>query len=187
VREVEEQFTKGQKGSSAMPHKRNPWRFENLSGIARVVRGYAVASLENIALWHERDISNSSVERIVLPDATIAVDFMLHRFAGLVENLVVYPERMRENLESSRGLVFSGTLLLLLAEKGLTREDAYRLVQGHAMDTWEKGGLFKERVLADPEIARVLDKEEIERAFDLDEALRNVGAIFARTLGENAR
>jgi adenylosuccinate lyase len=186
VREVEEEFTKGQKGSSAMPHKRNPWRFENLSGIARVVRGYAVAAMENLALWHERDISNSSVERIVLPDAAIAVDFMLHRFAGLVEKLFVYPERMRENLESSRGLVFSGTLLLELAEKGLTREDAYRLVQGHAMDTWEKGGHFKDRVLADPEIARVLDKEEIERAFDLDASLRNVAAIFRRTLGDPA-
>jgi adenylosuccinate lyase len=184
VREVEEEFTKGQKGSSAMPHKRNPWRFENLSGIARVVRGYAVASMENVALWHERDISNSSVERIVLPDAAIVVDFMLHRFAGLVEKLVVYPDRMRENLESSRGLVFSGTLLLALAEKGLAREDAYRLVQGHAMDTWEKGGRFEDRVLADAEIARVLSKEEIERAFDLDAALANVPAIFRRTLGD---
>ncbi|MCU0667954.1 MAG: adenylosuccinate lyase [Myxococcota bacterium] len=183
VREVEEEFSKGQKGSSAMPHKRNPWRFENLSGLARVIRGYAVAALENVALWHERDISNSSVERIVLPDAAIAVDFMLHRFAGLVEKLVVYPERMRENLESSRGLVFSGTLLLLLAEKGLTREDAYRLVQRHAMDTWEKGGNFRDRILADAAIAGVLSKEEIEQAFDLDASLRNVAAIFARTLG----
>ena len=187
VREVEEEVGKGQKGSSAMPHKRNPWRFENLSGLARVVRGYAVSALENLALWHERDISNSSVERVVLPDACIAVDFMLHRFAGLVETLRVHPERMRENLDSSRGLVFSGTLLLALAEKGLTREEAYRLVQGHAMDTWEKGGQFKDRVLADPEIARVLDKEEIERAFDLDAALRNVDAIFARTLGASER
>lgn len=184
VREVEEEFGRGQKGSSAMPHKRNPWRFENLSGLARVVRGHAVAALENLALWHERDISNSSVERVILPDAAIAVDFMLHRFAGLVETLRVLPERMRENLESSRGLVFSGTLLLALAEKELTREDAYRLVQGHAMATWEKGGQFKDRVLADAEIARVLTKEEVERAFDLEAALRNVDAIFARTLGE---
>ncbi len=183
VREVEEEFSKGQKGSSAMPHKRNPWRFETLTGLARVLRGYAASALENVALWHERDISNSSVERIVFPDASQLLDFMLHRFAGLVEKLVVYPERMRENLESSRGLVFSGTLLLLLAEKGLTREDAYRLVQGHAMDTWEKGGQFQSRVLADPEIARVLSKEEIEHAFDLDASLRNVDAIFARTLG----
>lgn len=186
VREVEEEFGRGQKGSSAMPHKRNPWRFENLSGLARVVRGYALSALENLALWHERDISNSSAERVVLPDASIAVDFMLQRFAGLVEGLRVYPERMRENLESSRGLVFSGTLLLALAGKGLSREDAYRLVQGHAMDTWEKGGAFRDRILADPEIARVLTKEEIERAFDLDAALRNVDAIFARALGEDA-
>ena len=183
VREVEEEFSKGQKGSSAMPHKRNPWRFETLTGLSRVLRGYAASALENVALWHERDISNSSVERIVFPDASQVLDFMLHRYAGLVEKLVVYPERMRENLESSRGLVFSGTLLLLLAEKGLTREDAYRLVQGHAMGTWEKGGQFQSRVLADAEIARVLSKEEIEHAFDLDASLRNVDAIFARTLG----
>jgi adenylosuccinate lyase len=184
VREVEEEFSKGQKGSSAMPHKRNPWRFETLTGLARVLRGYAATALENVALWHERDISNSSVERIVFPDASLLLDFMLHRYAGLVDGLVVYPERMRENLESSRGLVFSGNLLLLLAEKGLTREDAYRLVQGHAMDTWEKGGQFRDRILADPDIARVLDKEEIEHAFDLDAALRNVDAVFARTIGD---
>ena len=187
VREVEEEFGAGQKGSSAMPHKRNPWRFENVSGLARVVRGYATAALENIALWHERDISNSSVERVVLPDACIALDFMLHRFAGLVTSLRVYPERMRENLDASRGLVFSGTLLLALAEKGLTREQAYALVQRHAMDTWEKGGAFRDRVLGDPEIARVLRKEEIEAAFDLERALRNVEAVFARTLGERVR
>ena len=186
VREVQEPFAEGQKGSSAMPHKRNPVVCERITGLARVIRGDLQAALENVALWHERDISNSSVERIVFPDASQVLDFMLHRFAGLVDKLVVYPERMRENLESSRGLVFSGTLLLLLAQKGLTREDAYRLVQGHAMDTWEKGGQFKERVLADPEIARVLSKEEIEGAFDLDASLRNVDAIFARTLGEKA-
>jgi adenylosuccinate lyase len=182
VREVEEEFGRGQKGSSAMPHKRNPWRLENVSGLARVVRGYAAAALENLALWHERDISNSSVERVVLPDAAAVVDFMLHRLAGLVETLVVYPERMRENLELSRGLVFSGALLLELARKGLSREDAYRLVQGHAMDTWERGGDFRERVLADPAIAEALSKEEIDRAFDLGHALRNVDAIFERTL-----
>jgi adenylosuccinate lyase len=182
VREVEEEFGRGQKGSSAMPHKRNPWRLENVSGLARVVRGYAVAALENLALWHERDISNSSVERVVLPDAAQATDFMLQRLAGLVETLVVYPERMRENLELSRGLVFSGALLLELARKGLAREDAYRLVQRHAMDTWERGGDFRERVLADPAIAEVLAKEEIDRAFDLGHALRHVDAIFERTL-----
>ena len=182
VREVEEEFGKGQKGSSAMPHKRNPWRLENVSGLARVLRGYAVAALENLALWHERDISNSSVERVVLPDAAGLLDFMLQRLAGLVETLVVYPERMRENLELSRGLVFSGALLLELARKGLAREDAYRLVQRHAMDTWERGGDFRERVLGDPAIAEVLAKEEIDRAFDLGHALRHVDAIFERTL-----
>jgi adenylosuccinate lyase len=182
VREVEEEFGKGQKGSSAMPHKRNPWRLENVSGLARVLRGYAVAALENLALWHERDISNSSVERVILPDAAAALDFVLHRLAGLVETLVVHPERMRENLELSRGLVFSGSLLLELARKGLSREDAYRLVQRHAMDTWERGGDFRERVLADPAIAEALTKEEIDRAFDLGHALRNVDAIFERTL-----
>ena len=187
VREIEEEFGAGQKGSSAMPHKRNPWRFENLSGLARVVRGYASSSLENLALWHERDISNSSVERVVLPDAMIAVDFMLHRLADLVEHLVVYPERMRENLESSRGLVSSGTLLLALAEKGVAREEAYRLVQGHAMQTWEQGGYLRDRVLADPEIGRLLSKEEVEAAFDLGHALRNIDAIFERALrGSNA-
>ena len=182
VREVEEEFGRGQKGSSAMPHKRNPWRLENVSGLARVLRGYATAALENLALWHERDISNSSVERVILPDATMALDFMLHRLAGLVETLVVYPDRMRENLDLTRGLVFSGTLLLELARKGLSREDAYRLVQKHAMDTWEKGGDFRERVLGDPAIAEVLSKEEIDRAFDLGHALRHVDAIFERAL-----
>jgi adenylosuccinate lyase len=182
VREVEEEFGRGQKGSSAMPHKRNPWRLENVSGLARVVRGYAGAALENLALWHERDISNSSVERVILPDATIAVDFMLQRLAGLIESLVVHPERMRENLELTRGLVYSGALLLELTAKGVLREDAYRLVQKHAMDTWERGGDFRERVLADPEVGEALTKEEVDRAFDLRHALRHVDAIFERAL-----
>ncbi len=184
VREVEEEFGKGQKGSSAMPHKRNPWRLENVSGLARVVRGYAVAALENTALWHERDISNSSVERMIFPDATATLDFMLERFAGLVESLRVFPERMRENLDLTRGLAFSGTLLLALARRGLTREDAYALVQSHAMDTWERGGDYRDRVLGDPRITELLSKEEIDRAFSLEEALRHVDAIFERTLGE---
>jgi adenylosuccinate lyase len=183
VREVEEEFGAGQKGSSAMPHKRNPWRFENLSGSARLMRGYATAALENVSLWHERDMSNSSVERVVLPDATILLDFMLHRFAGLVEGLRVHPERMRENLELTRGLVYSGRLLLELAAKGLARERAYALVQRHAMETWECGGDFRDRVLADAEITAQLSKEEIERAFSLEAALRHVDAIFTRTLG----
>lgn len=180
VREVEEEFGAGQKGSSAMPHKRNPWRLENVSGLARVVRGYAGTALENLALWHERDISNSSVERVILPDSTTALDFMLHRSAGLIDTLVVHPERMRANLELTRGLVFSGTLLLELARKGVSREDAYQLVQKHAMDTWERGGDYRERVLGDPAITEVLSKEEIDRAFDLDHSLRHVDAIFER-------
>ena len=184
VREVEEEFGSGQKGSSAMPHKRNPWRLENVSGLARVMRGYAVAALENEALWHERDISNSSVERVIFPDAMATLDFMLQRFAGLMESLVVHPERMRENLELTRGLAFSGTLLLALTGKGLAREEAYALVQGHAMETWERGGDYRERILADLRITEVLSKEEIERAFSLERALRNVDAIFERTLEE---
>jgi adenylosuccinate lyase len=182
VREVQEEFGAQQKGSSAMPHKRNPWRLENVSGLARVVRGYASAALENTALWHERDISNSSVERVILPDACTIVDFALERTASLVESLVVFPDRMRENLELTRGLAFSGTLLLALAEKGLSREDAYALVQRHAMDTWDRGGDFRERILADAEIGAVLSKEEIDRAFSLEQALRHVDAIFERTL-----
>ncbi len=184
LREVEEEFGKGQKGSSAMPHKRNPWRLENVSGLARVLRGYAVAGLENQVLWHERDISNSSVERVIFPDATATLDFALHRLAGLVETLRVDPERMRANLELTKGLCFSGALLLALAEKGSSREDAYARVQAHAMQTWEGGGDFRERVLADPVIAGLLSKEEILRAFSLEEALRHVDAIFERTLRE---
>jgi adenylosuccinate lyase len=182
VREVEEEFKRGQKGSSAMPHKRNPWRLENVSGLARVIRGHATAALENTALWHERDISNSSVERIVLPDAMILLDFMLHRFAHLMETLVVYPERMRQNLELTHGLVFSGTLLVALAEKGLSREDAYRMVQGHAMETWEQGGEFRARIEGDAAIAKVLSRDEIDRVFSEAAALRNVDAIFERAL-----
>ena len=182
VREVQEEFGAGQKGSSAMPHKRNPWRFENVSGIARLIRGYAATALENQALWHERDISNSSVERVIFPDACMALDFSLQRFAGLVDSLVVFPERMRENLESTRGLAFSGSLLLALAQKGLTREEAYALVQGHAMATWDEGGSLRERVSASPELTALLSPEEIERVFSLDQALRHVEAIFQRTL-----
>ena len=182
VREVEEEFGAGQKGSSAMPHKRNPWRLENVSGLARVLRGYAVAAAENQVLWHERDISNSSAERMILPDATITLDFTLARLAGLVESLRVDPERMRANLELTRGLCFSGALLLALSEKGGSREEAYARVQQHAMQTWERGGDFRERVLADPVIAAQLSGGEIERAFSLEHALRHVDAIFERAL-----
>ncbi len=182
VREVEEEFGAGQKGSSAMPHKRNPWRFENVTGLARVMRGYAVAALENEALWHERDISNSSVERMIFPDGTATLDFMLNRLAGLVETLVVNEDRMRANLDLTRGLAFSGTLLLELTEKGLSREAAYALVQKHAMDTWDKGGEYRDRVLADSAITEMLSKEEIDRAFSLEQSLRHIDAIFERTL-----
>jgi len=182
VREVEEEFGKGQKGSSAMPHKRNPWRFENVTGLARVMRGYALAALENEALWHERDISNSSAERMIFPDSTATLDFMLHRLAGLIETMVVDPERMRANLDLTRGLAFSGTLLLELTGKGLSREDAYALIQRHAMDTWDKGGDYRDRLLGDPAITDKLSKEEIDRAFSLEQSLRHVGQIFERTL-----
>ena len=155
-----------------------------MSGLSRVMRGYAVAALENQALWHERDISNSSVERVVLPDGTAILDFMLQRLTGLIDTLVVDADRMRENLEMTHGLVFSGTLLLALAKRGLTREDAYARVQRHAMDAWQHGGDYKQRILADPSITEVLAKEEIDRAFSLEEALRHVDRIFERTLGE---
>jgi adenylosuccinate lyase len=191
VREVEEEFGRGQKGSSAMPHKRNPWRFENVSGLARVVRGYAVAAHENQALRHERDMSNSSVERVILPDAILAVDFMLHRMAGLVEGLVVFGDRMRRNLEMTGGLVFSGTLLIELAGKGLSREDAYALVQGHAMAIWKEASegpvdadAFRRRVESDPEINKVLSPDEVDRVFRLEESLGQVDAIFARALSK---
>jgi adenylosuccinate lyase len=184
VREVQEEFGAGQKGSSAMPHKRNPWRFENVCGLARVIRGYASSAMENQALWHERDMSNSSVERVILPDATTLLDFMLQRFSGLLETLVVDEGRMRENLELGRGLAFSGTLLLELTRKGLSREAAYALVQRHALETWDHGGDFRERVLADSKISELLSKEEVDRAFSLEQALRHVDAIFQRTLGE---
>ena len=187
VREVQEEFGKGQKGSSAMPHKRNPWRLENVSGLARVLRGYASTALENTVLWHERDISNSSVERVIFPDACTTLDFMLQRTAGLVESLVVFPDRMRENLELTRGLAYSGTLLLALAGKEISREDAYARVQRHAMDTWDEGGDYRERILSDPEITAVLSKEEIDRVFSLEQALRHVDAIFERTLSRERR
>jgi adenylosuccinate lyase len=186
VREVQEEFGKSQKGSSAMPHKRNPWRLENVTGLARVMRGYASAAMENQALWHERDISNSSVERVIFPDATATLDFMLQRLARLIETLVVFPDRMRENLELTRGLAFSGTLLLALAAKKLAREEAYAIVQKHAMDTWDHGGDYRERILGDAKIRAVLTEEEIDRAFSLEEAMKHVDAIFERSLAAEA-
>jgi adenylosuccinate lyase len=180
VREVEEYFGGGQKGSSAMPHKRNPVGCEQICGLARVVRSHALAALENVALWHERDISHSSVERVILPDSTILVDYLLDRMRRILEQLLVYPERMRHNLELTRGLVFSGQLLLELADKGILREDAYRWVQRNAMKAWEQGADFRQLVSADPEIARALSPAEIDAAFDLQRQLRYVDAIFDR-------
>jgi adenylosuccinate lyase len=177
VREVEEPFARGQKGSSAMPHKRNPIVSERVCGLARVVRGYAQVGLENIALWHERDISHSSAERVVLPDAFLAVDYMLERFAWLVEGLVVRPERMRANLESSGGLFFSQRLLLALVESGIERDGAYRLVQRHAMRAWDEGLDFCELVRADSEIAGRVD---LQTVFDLDAYTVHEGVVFDR-------
>ncbi|MEJ7616753.1 MAG: adenylosuccinate lyase [Pyrinomonadaceae bacterium] len=180
VREAAEKFKRGQKGSSAMPHKRNPILSERLCGLARVVRGYSVTGLESIALWHERDISHSSAARVVLPDASIAVDYMLEKAAALLDGLVVYPERMLENLGATRGLVFSGQLLLALAGAGVARETAYEWVQRSAMKVWDEGGDFREQVLADADISQHLTREEIARVFALPTYLRNVDAIYAR-------
>jgi adenylosuccinate lyase len=177
VREVEEPFGKGMKGSSAMPHKRNPKVAERICGLARVLRGNALVGLENVPLWHERDISQSSAERIVIPDSFLALDYMLDRFAWIVEGLVVYPERMRRNLESSHGLVFSHRLLLALVDAGLARDDAYRLVQRHAMRAWEEETDFAELVRGDPEIAGRVD---LEAVFDLDATVRHVDTVFDR-------
>jgi adenylosuccinate lyase len=178
VREVEEFFDRGQKGSSAMPHKRNPIVGERLCGMARLLRGYAVAALENVALWHERDISHSSAERVLLPDATIALDYMLARLEALVRTLRVDPQRMRANLDLTRGLIHSQQVLLRLTEKGCTREEAYRLVQGHAMRAWGKGEDFRARLMADPDIRARLSEAELDDAFNLDRHFRHVDRTF---------
>jgi len=183
VREAEEPFTAGQKGSSAMPHKRNPILSENLSGLARLLRGYAVSALENVALWHERDISHSSVERVIGPDATIACDFMLHRFAHLVQNLRVYPDRMRANLDLLGGMVNSQRLLLELARRGMDRQAAYAIVQRNAMRVYDEGIDFKSALLADPELRKQMSPEEIAACFSLDYHLRHVDEIFERVFG----
>jgi len=183
VREAQEKFRKGQKGSSAMPHKRNPILSERICGMARVVRANSLVGLENVALWHERDISHSSAERVVLPDSSIAADYMLHKMASLIDGLVVYPERMLENLKLTRGLIFSGQLLLALTQSGVAREEAYEWVQRNAMKTWDEGGDFHSLVSADKEIRAHLSEEQIARVFSLDTYLRNVGAVFARVFG----
>lgn len=180
VGEVQEAFTKGQKGSSAMPHKKNPILSENLTGLARLIRGYCLSALENIPLWHERDISHSSVERVIFPDATIVMDFMLHRFASLVEGLVVDAERMRRNMEVSGGATFSQTLLLALVDAGLTREDAYAIVQRNAHQALGGGREFSDLVMADPEVKRVLDEEAVRSVFDPTALLKRSGIIFDR-------
>ncbi len=183
VREAQEYFSKTQKGSSAMPHKKNPIVSEQLSGQARIVRANAVAAFENVALWHERDISHSSVERVILADSTTLVDYMLSKACNLVSRLLVYPERMAKNLESNGGLVYSGQLLLEIASKGVLRETAYRWVQRNALKAWEEDGSFRELVEADPDIRKVLGREDYERAFSLERQLRNVDAIFERVFG----
>ena len=183
VREAEEFFAKGQKGSSAMPHKRNPVNAEQICGLARVVRANSGAALENTALWHERDISHSSAERVILPDSTILADYLLDKTVGLVDKLLVYPERMRRNLEMTRGLVYSGQVLLDLAEAGMLREEAYRTVQAHAMEAWETEGDFRAAIEKDPAITKLLSPEKIAEAFSLERQLRHVDTIFGRVFG----
>jgi adenylosuccinate lyase len=180
VREAQERFTKGQKGSSAMPHKRNPIISERICGMARIVRANSVVGLENVALWHERDISHSSAERVVLPDSSIALDYMVQKAIGLIDGLVVYPERMLENLGATHGLIFSGQLLLALTNKGVSRETAYEWVQRNAMRVWDENRDFHELVKADADITSKLSAEEIDRTFSLDHYLRNVDQIFQR-------
>ncbi|MGH9512711.1 MAG: adenylosuccinate lyase [Terriglobales bacterium] len=180
VREAEEYFSEKQKGSSAMPHKRNPVTSEQISGLARVVRSNAQAAFENVALWHERDISHSSVERIIIPDSTTLVDYMLQKTTNLIDTMIVYPERMKLNLESTGGLVFSGQLLLDLVEEGLSREDAYRLVQSHAMRAWKEGLDLRELVSKDKEISGRISQSRLDRAFDLKRQLKNIDKVFAR-------
>src|ERR1700743_1533288 len=180
VREAEEFFSEKQKGSSAMPHKRNPITSEQISGLARVVRSNAQAAYENVALWHERDISHSSVERVIFPDSTILIDYLLHKTANLIDKLLVYPKRMLRNLESTGGLIFSGQLLLDLAESGMSREDAYRLVQSRAMDAWENGHNFRQLIEAEPQVTERLPN--LEKAFQWERQLANVDAIFERVL-----
>ena len=180
VLEAEEYFAPGQKGSSSMPHKRNPVLTENLTGLARLVRGYALPAMENVALWHERDISHSSVERMIGPDATVTLDFALARLAGVIDKLVVYPERMRANLDKLGGLVHSQQVLLALTQAGVSREDAYALVQRNAMEAWEGGGSLLEKLKSDQEVTRHISSTELDQLFDLAHHLKHVDTIFAR-------
>ncbi|OGC29448.1 adenylosuccinate lyase [candidate division WOR-1 bacterium RIFOXYB2_FULL_48_7] len=180
VWEVEEPFGKGQKGSSAMPHKKNPITCERIAGLARVIRGNSLAALENVATWHERDITHSSVERVILPDSCLLLDYMLHLFAKVIDGLVVMPQNMRKNIDKSQGLIFSQKLLLALAEKGLTREEGYKIVQTAAMKTRNSGGNLKEEILASRDAMRYLSKEEIDKIFDIRNHLKNIDIIFRR-------
>jgi len=184
VLEVEEPFTPGQKGSSAMPHKRNPWQLENVCGMARLLRGYALTAFENVPLWHERDISHSSAERVIGPDATIALDFMLARLTGILDKLVVHPERMRKNMETLGEAIYSEHLLLALVRKGISRDEAYRWVQRNAMRVWENGASFAAEVRRDPDITRLLSPAEIDQLFDAHHALRHTDTIIQRVLNE---
>jgi adenylosuccinate lyase len=184
VREVEEAFTPGQKGSSAMPHKRNPVLSENLTGLARLLRGYAVSAMEDVALWHERDISHSSVERVIGPDATVLMDFMLQRFAGLVENMRVYPENMQKNLELLGGVVNSQRILLELARKGMDRQAAYVIVQRNAMRMYEEGVSFKQALLGDGDLLKMMSVDEIEDCFSSGYHTKHMDDIFARVFGK---
>jgi len=188
VLEAEEYFSKGQKGSSAMPHKRNPIASENLAGLARLIRGYALAAMENQPLWHERDISHSSVERVIGPDATTLLDYMLARLTGLIKNLIVYPENMKRNLEITRGLPFSEGVLLALTRKGISREEAYKVVQENAMQVWaDEGNRFQDLLAADPRIQKWLKPKELATLFDLDHTLKNVDLLFKRVFGSEKR
>jgi adenylosuccinate lyase len=183
LREAEEYFSPGQKGSSAMPHKRNPVLSENLTGLARIVRAAVVPALENVALWHERDISHSAVERVFAPDATIALDFALMRLAGLIEKLVVYPENMQANLDRLGGLMHSQRVLLALTQAGMSREDSYKVVQRHAMETWRNGGSFLDRLKADPDVSKRMTAAQLEAQFDLGHHFKHVDTIFDRVFG----
>ena len=184
VREAEEYFSPGQKGSSAMPHKRNPVLSENISGLARLVRSYAIAALEDVALWHERDISHSSVERVIAPDATIVLDFMLGRFTGLMDKLVVYPDRMLANLNMTHGVIFSQMVLLSLVEKGTTREDAYAIVQENAMKSWQEGIEFRSLLGQDERVQKQLSAAELDAIFDVNHFLKHLDFIFQRVFGK---
>ena len=183
VREAQEKFKQGQKGSSAMPHKRNPILAERICGLARTVRANSIVGLENVALWHERDISHSSAERVVLPDSSTTLDYLLHKMASLIDGLVVYPERMLENLKATRGSIFSGQLLLALTQAGVSREESYEWVQRNAMKAWDEGADLESLAAADKDISGHLSREQIERVFSLDNYLRNVDQIFARVFG----